>query len=200
MVDLIRKDATSTVGGELTNGAQTIAGAKTFTGATTFSSTLTPSGGVVGRTNGVAVPAGQIGETITSANIVTTTLASLSDTDITNATITLTPGVWRITYQLTCQMLTASATNDGGSIYVAMTDNSNNRIARTNRSMFVRNTGAGTQTPAATCLAMDIVISLSVTTTYKLRGQRADNQGVNTATVQVNANQNDSVFFAVRIA
>jgi len=165
----------------------------------TFLGAITARGGVAGKTDGVAVTTGNIGEVITSANIVTTTLNS-SDTDITNASITLTAGVWRITYQLTCSMTTASATNDGGSIYVAMTDTGNTRIAKTNRSMFLRNVGVGVQAVGNTCLAMDIIIPLSATTTYKLRGQRADNQGTNTASIQVNANQNDSVFFAVRIA
>ena len=58
MTELVRKPASASNDGELNSeSAQTIAGAKTFTGA------LTPSGGIVGRTDGVAVPAGQIGET-----------------------------------------------------------------------------------------------------------------------------------------
>ena len=52
MTDLVRKTASSTVGGELTNGTQTIAGAKTF------------SGGLVGNTSGAAMTAGLIGEMI----------------------------------------------------------------------------------------------------------------------------------------
>ena len=100
MVDLIRKDATSTVGGELTNGAQTIAGAKTFTGATTFSGALTPSGGLVGRTSGVAVPAGQIGETIQSLISVAVPATTASHKNITS--ISLTAGVWRITFGTLC--------------------------------------------------------------------------------------------------
>jgi hypothetical protein len=41
MSNLVRRDATSTSGGELTASAQTIPGAKTFTGVTTFSENTT---------------------------------------------------------------------------------------------------------------------------------------------------------------
>lgn len=95
-MELTRKPASSSGnGGELDNTAsQTIAGAKIFTGATTFSSALTPTGGIVGKTDGVAIASGQIGEvyrTSYTGGALTTTVAGRS------AIINLpSSGVWAI--------------------------------------------------------------------------------------------------------
>jgi hypothetical protein len=89
MVELIRKSASATNGGELDSSVtQVIPGAKTFSGA------LTPAGGIVGKTDGVTVPAGYVGQVIQVTGASTTGL-NATVSNITN--ITLTPGVWLIT-------------------------------------------------------------------------------------------------------
>jgi hypothetical protein len=76
-------------GQNINDSAQTFAGAKTFSGA------LTPSSGIVGRTDGGAVAAGSIGEVKT---VLGSEFAVTNNTTVTLASLTLTPGVWRVDY------------------------------------------------------------------------------------------------------
>ena len=90
--ELVRKPTSANNGGELdSTTTQVIPGAKTFTGA------LTPSGGIVGRTDGQAVPAGMVGEKI-SASLAT--ISQASPVSLTwyddSGTLTLPAGNWII--------------------------------------------------------------------------------------------------------
>jgi hypothetical protein len=95
MPELVRKSASATNGGELDSSTtQVIPGAKTFSGAVTISGALTPVSGIVGKTDGVAVPAGYVGQVIQVTGASTTGL----NATVSNITsIALTPGVWLIT-------------------------------------------------------------------------------------------------------
>ena len=207
MVDLIRKDATSTVGGELTNGTQTIAGAKTFTDATTFSASvtmsgaLTPSGGVVGRTSGVAVPAGQIGQIVTWTSTPSDQTVTTTETDWTNAFISLPAGVWQINASIAVAVTTGSGTNVDCSNIVTLTDSSNVKIqdmARVLRTSWVSATAGAVGQYGV--LSMSCVVTPGSTTTYKLRVQRNDGGVAGTATVFGTGPTLKSNLFATRIA
>lgn len=92
-MDLVRKPASSAAAtGEITNGAQTIAGPKTLTGL------FTPSGGIAGYSNGsVQVPAGAIGQVISSgAGATVPFTASSGVINIAQIQLTFT-GIWCIT-------------------------------------------------------------------------------------------------------
>ena len=76
--------------GLVTAGTQTIAGAKTFSGA------ITPTGGIVGKTDGVAVAAGYVGErfSATTGNNYPTS----ANTPTTLASFTLNKGKYLVGY------------------------------------------------------------------------------------------------------
>lgn len=116
MANLVRRDATSTSGGELTSGTQTIAGAKTWTGAQTFSGAITPTGGIVGKTDGVAIAAGYIGETVRTALTASGNTSAGGVYVASGATFTLQPGEYLIDVQAYIQITTtiASTTPAGG--------------------------------------------------------------------------------------
>jgi hypothetical protein len=124
MANLVRRDATSTSGGELTTSAQTIPGAKTFTGVTTFSENTTgllvtkwnastalagtdgssglyKAGSAPGLTTAATISSGYVGERPTLQNGTVTATTTLAQW----ASITLTPGVW---------LLSASASGFSG--------------------------------------------------------------------------------------
>jgi hypothetical protein len=117
MSNLVRRDATSTSGGELTPSAQTIPGAKTFTGATTFSENTTgllvtkwnassalagtdgssglyKAGSAPGLTTGAAIPAGYVGEMLTS----TFSGVTITTSGVTLTTRSLNKGTYLVLY------------------------------------------------------------------------------------------------------
>jgi hypothetical protein len=71
-----------------TKGAQTIAGDKTFSGA------LTPSGGIVGKTDGVAVAAGYVGEILTAG--AETTYANIAANQVNTISRALSKGTYLV--------------------------------------------------------------------------------------------------------
>jgi len=66
----------------------------TFSGALTVTGPFTPSGGIVGKTDGVAIAAGYVGQKISGVVSGTLTLSSNSRRNV--ATVALTPGVWAV--------------------------------------------------------------------------------------------------------
>lgn len=106
MPDLVRKPASASNNGELdSSAAQVIPGAKTFSGA------ITPSGGIVGKTDGVAVGSGLVGETQTTQN---TAGVSLTTGGVTAHSVTVTAGVWLL---LATVMITGATGGDNIGAY-----------------------------------------------------------------------------------
>jgi hypothetical protein len=81
-------EASASSPGIVTTGTQTFAGDKTFNGS------ITPSGGIVGKTDGLAVAAGRVGERVESISGLINLTGNGQYTDLTS--ITLTAGVWVI--------------------------------------------------------------------------------------------------------
>lgn len=111
-IDIVRKPATASNSGELTDQAQTIAGAKTFAGSTTLDGAVNL---IKGRIDGAAVPAGYVGETIEAS---TTTAWSASAT--TSATVVLSKGKWAVSGG---SILGADATNRFLEISISLINN-----------------------------------------------------------------------------
>ena len=150
---------------------------------------------VRGRTDGSAVPAGEIGEVIRST-VMTNTTISTSATDVTGSSLPLTPGRWQIFYSIEGEIVTGSSNSDRTLGALAVYTSGNVKLAQTDSRL------AG-KTPAATSLVLNgklsgsSVVDLSAATTYKLQGTRIDLQGTGSLTVIVVP---DQAFYAVRIA
>jgi hypothetical protein len=195
MSNLVRRDATSTSGGELTASAQTIPGAKTFTGAVAL------SGGQVGKTDGAAIASGYVGETKTWTVSPSDQAVTTTETDWTNAFITLPAGVWQIHVLVEAAVTTGSGTNVDCSNIITLTDSSNTKIqdmSRVLRMSWVSAT-AGAVGQYGT-LSMSCVVVPTGSTVYKLRVQRNDGGAAGTATVFGTGPTLKSNLFAVRIA
>lgn len=152
-------DASASNRGLITTGSQTLAGAKLFAAGSLLA----------GITSGAAQTAGYIGEEIISAVSAAFTQASpTSGTtyDITNATITLTAGVWDIDAHVDMLLSFSSGVNITWDLTLILRDSSNNELRATRR----RNTSA-TASGACPEQGSDIMpyrVNITGSTTYKL--------------------------------
>jgi hypothetical protein len=153
---------------------------------------------IVGATDGVAPVTGMLGEKVTWSVQPITQSVTVSETDWTNSSITLGAGTWLLSAQVCATIqLTATAGNDS-ELNVKITDASNNEINRQSRSIRAR-TPASAINLTTQVISLSTVVSISSTTTYKIRVRKQDNVG--TAAVSVyNEASNYSDFFAIRIA
>ena len=152
-----------------------------------------------GVTDGVAIPAGYVGEiqevTSTTGTILSTTAGTLTDVGLS---LTLTAGIWDIeAYICIGYVVTAGTGNVGRNGFIAITDNSNN-VLRGAVGGFC-NQSTSTQN---SWLSVKLRINVSSTTTYKVRGGTLENTTASTAiTVTTTASSTyPGVFRAVRIA
>ena len=180
--------------------AQFVSG--TFAGNLTVTGSLTPNGGIVGKTDGVAVAAGYVGQTITWATPPTSTGGFTTEADWTNATITLTAGVWIVYANISLgYAITSNANSDRGSVFIKITDSSNVVVANQYKGFPVQqtaNTSAGTLVQFQT-ISCTFPVAISASTTYKIRAIGLVTQGTGTAYIR-NEDGYRSEFFAVRMA
>ena len=153
---------------------------------------------IVGDTSGTTVPAGYIGQVVEPTSLIAQTTATTSEADVTNASITLTAGTWRIEYSASIEISTGSTLNNSGTIFCMITDSANTHIGRTERIASCQTVAASANGMDA-CLSAATVVNISASTTYKLRVKKQEN-GTSVCTVLVNAGNQNTTFFATRIA
>lgn len=151
---------------------------------------------IQGRKSGSTIAAGYVGELV-SATLTTTTLTT-SESDITGASISLSPGVWEIKYSVTGTAATGAATGNSCYITVVVTNSANTHIGKTERMVFAK-TVAAASAESYGAMSASTVVNISSTTVYKLRGQRFDSPS-GTGSIQCAAGIYDSTFYAIRIA
>ncbi len=164
---------------------------------TTVSGMPTWNQGLIGRTSGVAISSGTVGETV-SAGLSPLTTITTTEADVSGASLTLSPGVWQIYYSVSMNSQTAASS--GCQVFggVVITDSSNTEIGGSYRSLYVV-TRSNAVVDNISALATSTVVNISSSATYKLRAKRIDSGCTGAATI-TNSNQNKSSFFAVRIA
>lgn len=103
-------EASASSPGIVSIGTQTFAGNKTFNGS------ITPSGGIVGKTDGVAVSAGNVGQLLRESRdrSAQTALTTGVSANITANPMTLTAGVWLVTGSVSIIGTATSARLDFG--------------------------------------------------------------------------------------
>lgn len=153
---------------------------------------------VPGKTDGVAVPAGYVGEfqeVVTASD--TGTSAADTWTDATGLSMTLQPGVWLIGYNVMLSNVSASA---NPMINAALRTGSS-LVGNTICAAF-----AGTSSSWASTLTQSTVINISSATTYKvsIRSQSATASScylfASSVTGGLTNPDNHSKIWAVRIA
>jgi hypothetical protein len=162
------------------------------------SSGLYMAGRAPGLATGAAIASGYVGETKTwtSAPIsqsLTTTVA-----DWTNATITLTAGVWLVNASVMAFYQTGAVSGNNGYAVVNITDSSNAIVQEMEKLLYAKAVSAVSNLAEAP-LHFTFVANVPTSTTYKIRVYRVDAGGTGSGSVE-NSSQQRSQFFGVRIA
>lgn len=182
------QDASATQSGLVNTSSQTFAGKKTLDGGAL----------IKGDTTGSAIAAGYVGEKITWASAPATQSTTTSIADWTNASITLTAGVWLIQANICCVYITGLIAGDSGATLIRITDASNNIVENMDKQNAVR-TAAASNTYCILSIPFSFVKSVNTSTTYKIRISHANSAGTGGGIVY-NESNNKSEFFAIRIA
>lgn len=154
--------------------------------------------GLPGSTTGSAIAAGFVGEIIASS--FSNYTATTSTADVTGATLPLTAGTWRIFMEVEADLTSGTGVGAAATIQVLMTNSSNVQVGNFIASLFISTTAASSQIQAP--IVYETVLSISSSTTYKLRALLSNNSGTGaTCTLFSTTNASSaSVFYAVRIA
>lgn len=169
-----------------------------FAEATATQLGLVQGGRLPGSTSGVAIEAGKVGEVVTWASAPSTQSLTTSVADWTNASIILSAGVWQIFANITVQVATGTGAANSTTGVAYVTDSSNN-VIQNMESGIVATTPSAATTLVTGMLSLSAVVSVSVSSTYKIRGIRIDGAGTGSAQLR-NQGASYSRFYAVRIA
>lgn len=160
-----------------------------------LSNTWTAYQQLLGRFDGTVVPAGYIGEVVTSSAMSNTT-ATTTTADVTGSGITLSPGIWEIKYAVGGQASTGAAAGNKSGITVEITTAGNVSVTGSSTQLFIQ-TPAAAVTESIAPLSNFKTVVVTSTTTYKLRVTRADISGTGAGSVIVSNGVN--TFYATRI-
>jgi len=151
--------------------------------------------GIKGRTDGAAVTAGYVGEVISG----TVTSAALTTSYVSYASVALTPGAWRIAFEVSLQPATEATINSQVNASAQIFNSTDAvALAGTDRSAYVRNfTALGVYTIQV--VVGSVEVNISTAKTYQMRAKYTDVVGVNGTTL-LNQTDFESRFYAVRIA
>jgi hypothetical protein len=168
---------------------------------------------VIGDTSGTAAPVGYLGEFVQATLNSDTTITSISSTtqtDITGSTITLTPGVWMISYSLPTFIGGTFGTSGGLRANIRVTDSSNNLVSKTISFMQFGDGAISGFSSLVQQMSSSTVITISTTTSYKLRAMFNQNGtvtspqfillGSGSSTALLSDPDSSANFYAVRIA
>jgi hypothetical protein len=147
----------------------------------------------------VTAGSGKVGEKVTWTTSPSTQSLTVTETDWTNATFTLSAGVWVITAIVQLGYTTGTTAGNGGASLCKLTDSSNTLI-QTQYQQIGITTSANAAIQATGVLSISCVENItSGTKTYKLRVLKADGIGIGAGSVY-NQNTLYSTFYAIRIA
>jgi len=159
--------------------------------------------GIKGRTDGVAVPAGFVGERISSSTISqTSTVSANTFVDVTGASLPLTKGNWLVffTGQLRHRNLSGATRNITGRLL--LTDVANNPISGGVCYMAEATLASGGD--STNNQSFTVNVNISADTTYKLRLECTDSNTngavlINTGTQAFDAFDCVPLFYAIRL-
>jgi hypothetical protein len=122
-----------------------------------------------------------------------------TETDLSGATLPLTPGIWEIVYSLSIQLSVGSSVGQFAA-RTKVTNASNVDLAGTQRASFM---GAAAGTGMNTVLHSSVIVNITNATTYKIRVITAQPSGTGGGASLFNSPGSpqftESVFYARRI-
>jgi hypothetical protein len=152
--------------------------------------------------SGEALPSGAVGEKITWTTPPSNQLVTTTESDWTNASITLSPGVWLVTANVFTKAEIAAGHSAGSyaATRIKITDTTNNIVQNQHKTLaFVCPSATTAVGSVQTVLPFSFVASISTSTTYKIRAVSDRTGGGNSGTLY-NVTDSYSEFYAVRIA
>lgn len=153
-----------------------------------------------GRTSGVAIESGYVGEKRTWTSAPSSQTFNTTEADWTNATITLSSGIWLVVANIQTEIQSGGTAGNWSEIRVRITDSSNNIVQNMKKSSSVQCQATGTSPFTRAGLSFTFQAVLPSSQTYKIRGQRFDGVGTGTSSYLINDAAMGSEFFAIRIA
>lgn len=156
---------------------------------------------IAGRSNGVTVESGLVGQVVAGSTITSTTVTS----EVTVSTITLPAGVWQMFFYATLYYNSGTSVSDRGVTWAAIKDATGTTIiGNTRRIVLSKTVAAGVFASNNVTVGASCVVNVSSSTNYLLRCKSYDIQGTATnAGIQNDTSfdyQAESIFYAVRIA
>lgn len=139
----------------------------------------------------------QLGEKITWTTTPINQTLTTSEADWSNASITLSAGVWLVVANIHFDWATGSAAGNKTGVVAKITDSSNAVVQNMNKLLVAATSAAVAINPAG-IIPMSFIANISNTTTYKIRSLRVDYSGTGSAAI-TNSGGEFSEFFAIRI-
>lgn len=154
---------------------------------------------VVGDISGKTVPSGFIGERIDGSTLTT---ASVTTSESTLSTLSLTPGSWRIHYEVMGEIVTGASAGNRSYLATRILDSGNTTtIGKSSRSLHCRTPAAAVNVIKA-CLAASATVNIAGSTSYNLRALLVNENGTGSAQFYNDTGTTppqESVFYAIRI-
>ena len=147
---------------------------------------------------GATIPTGIIGEKITWASTPANQSMTTSTADWTNASITLTAGLWLVQANISAQSETGATSGNTQLLSMLITDTANTVIQNQYKSIFAKTVAAVANT-VQTVSSFSFVANISTSTIYKIRANCSSSLGAANSYV-LNSSSQYSEFFAIRIA
>jgi len=153
---------------------------------------------IIGDTSGTTVPTGMIGETIAGTAIANPVVLATTSTAISS--ITLQPGRWALKYNINPTIETGASAGNRTYAYFRIRDSSDTTTIANSVKLIVAKTTANVSGEATAPVSAEVIVDVSTSTTYLLRGIRVDGSGTGIASVYNGGTTESSNFYAVRIA
>ncbi|HEY9664438.1 MAG TPA: phage tail protein [Allocoleopsis sp.] len=170
-----------------------------FAEATATQMGLVQGGRLPGAAGGAAIEQYKVGEKVTwTTPPAASTSVGTSYADWTNASISLTGGVWLVIANVQCNVNTAASTSAAAAALGKIVDGSGTLVQNQEKQLYIKTTAAIVGDCTGT-LSFSCVVTPSTTTTYKIQLKRNESGGTGTVTAY-NTSTAYSEFFAIRIA
>lgn len=156
------------------------------------------SPGIPGDISGSSKAGYYIGEVVSASNDASTS-ASTSYADVGGSTISLSPGIWLLQYNITYRLIIGSS---AGLAFgnVKITTSGDVDVAGTSREATAGGNGSGENDRSGATLTCTKVISISSATSYKLKCRLVQDTGTGHSFTLHNDTNRESTFQAIRIA
>jgi hypothetical protein len=148
--------------------------------------------------DGTAIAAGYVGQVIQSDLSTTVSITSATESDVSGLNITLTPGVWMITYSLSADITSSTSNGHTNGLVTRITDSFDNILGNSRRCLYVKNSGSGTNADIVSTLHANEITSISSNTTFKIRARILNT--ASTGTLFQDTTYGGCKFMAIRIA